>query len=141
MVAYLNFHSLAAFLSALLAGGMIFFAFIVTPVAFRSLGREGASPFISAVFKVYYPYMAALSLTAGLLLFYRWEGTALLVTGGLFLIGNFVIRPAIERHRPGRLSGQPDATAAFGRLHKLSVAVNMAQMIAVIVVLFRLIRI
>ena len=138
MVAFLNFHTVAAFLTALLLGGMVLFAFLVTPTAFRSLGRDVAAPFISALFRIYYPYMALLSFAAALLLFYRIEAGVLAAVGAGFLFANWILRPAIERNRQGHRAGEVPASRRFRRLHAASVLVNLAQMLVVAVIFFRL---
>lgn len=138
MLAYLNFHTLAAFAAALVVGGMSFFSFAVAPVAFKSLGRERAGEFLSLAFPVYYRAMAACSLIAALLIYYRWEAAAFAVQGAVFLALDFVLRPRIEALRPGRRAGEPAAVRAFARLHGASVLVNLAQWLGAIVLFFRL---
>ena len=64
MIDYLNFHTAAAFLAALLVGAMTFFSFALTPVVFRALERDQAGRLLGALFPVYYRSMAACSPSA-----------------------------------------------------------------------------
>lgn len=138
MVAYLNFHTIAAFFCALLVGGMSFFSFAVAPLAFRSLGRERAGDFLSQAFPVYYRTMATCSLAAALLLYYRWEAYAFATIGVLFIAIDVLLRPRIDALRPARQAGDPAARRRFARLHGLSVVANLGQWLGAVVLFFRL---
>ncbi len=46
--------------------------------------------------------------------------------------------PRINRHRDRMLEGDPEAERGFNRLHRISVWINGAQLLAAFVVLLRL---
>ena len=137
---YLTLHTVATFFVALVLGGMTFFSFVMTPLVFRQLGRDAAGPFLAQVFPVYYRVVAALSVLGALPLWYRVDALAMGAVAAASVFAWLFLMPQIERLRPGRLAGEPEATARFRRLHAVSVILNLAQIAVVIVVFFRLIR-
>lgn len=138
MVDYVNFHTVAAFLVALLVGGMAFFAFVVTPIVFRALGRAEAPRLLTPLFAVYYRVMALLAAGAALPIFYRWESKLLWALSAGFVFADFVLRPRIEALRAARAAGDRAAARRFGALHGVSVLLNLAQLAAVVLIFFRL---
>jgi hypothetical protein len=124
----------------LLSGGMLFFAAITAPVAFRSLSSEAAGTYIRAVFPVYYLYAAVLAVLAAL--FALWvsplDGAVLAVVALGFVLARQLLMPAINRSREAREAGDAAAAARFSRLHRLSVLLNMLQLAASLVVLIHL---
>ena len=114
-----------AFLS--IGGGiatMVFFAAIVTPTAFQSLGEEAAGPFVRALFPVYYLFFLILAGLATLFaLLAKAEFAALLlalVTGG-FAYGRFLLTPAINTAR------ESEDRSVYKKLHRRAVIVNIVQ--------------
>ncbi|MDP6709216.1 MAG: DUF4149 domain-containing protein [Alphaproteobacteria bacterium] len=138
MIEYLNFHTAAAFLTALVVGGMAFFSFAVAPIVFRSLDRAAAGALMARIFPVYYRVMAAASLVAAFLVFYRAEALWLGLLGFSFILIDLLLRPTIDRLRPARLAGDEAASRAFGRLHGFSAVLNLAQWLGAIVLFFHL---
>ncbi len=138
MTEYVNFHTVAAFLNALVLGSMVFFAAVVTPVAFKALEQPGRSAYLRALFPLYYRVLAAASALAALFIWYRVEAIWLGLNAAAFLAADQLIRPRIERHRAGRERGDAADTRAFRRLHRLSVYLNLLQLIVALVVFFRL---
>ncbi len=51
MVEYINFHTVAAFLNALMLGAMSFFTLALAPVVFRALEREQAHGYCPRFFR------------------------------------------------------------------------------------------
>lgn len=49
-----------------------------------------------------------------------------------------VLMPRINHHRDRKLAGEPEAERSFARLHRLSMWINGAQLLAGLVVLVRL---
>ena len=138
MFEYLNFHTAAACGAALLVGGMSFFSFAVTPIAFRSLSRDNASAFLRAAFPVYYRAMAVCSFAAAFFVFYRVEAVWFAIIGICFVALDLLLRPKLEALRGARQAGDEVARRAFGRLHAISVIVNLGQWAGAIVLFFRL---
>ena len=123
-------------------GGMAFFAFVFAPLVFIKLGTEGGGRFIREVFPVYYVAMGAVSIAAAVLLAFASaaraaDAPAMACIGVVFLLARFVLLPAINRNRDAGQAGDGAARRRFDRLHRLSVGVNLVQMLAVLVVLVR----
>ncbi len=138
MVEYINFHTVAAFLNALMLGAMSFFTLALAPVVFRALEREQAARLLSSLFPLYYRVLLVCATAAALLIFYRWESWVLWAVAALFLLADLVIRPRIEALRAARAAGDERARRRFGLLHGASFGINLVQLAAVVVVFFRL---
>ena len=111
---------------ALWLGSMVFFSFVVAPTVFRTLGREAASPVIRALFPPYYLFaMIAGGTAVALCLAFRADlRITLPLSAGLIIVtyARQRILPAVDEAR------QRDDDETFGRLHRLSVQLNMTVM-------------
>ena len=125
---------LAAYLVALALGGMAFFSLAVAPVAFARLPKAEAGIFIRAMFRVYYPLMAALTGLGAAAVWSFWPSLILAVVAGLFVWLYLDLMPRMNRLRDAELAGDAAAGHTFERLHKESVIINVAQFAAVVVV-------
>ena len=121
----------AALLSAAILGAMVFFAGVVAPSVFRLLPAEPAGKFLRGLFPRYYDVLAALSAIAAVLAGMTWAGLLLAAIAGLFVWARFVLMPRINAARD---AGPDDgsATRRFRVLHGASVAINLAQMLALV---------
>ena len=135
-------HLAGATLTAAVFGGMVFFAFVYAPLVFTKLPAATAGGFIRAVFPVYYKAMGGASLAAGALLLPRGEAFVMIATGAVFFAVMLLLMPRINAARDASLAEDAGRTTpaakTFSRLHRLSVAVNFVQMLAVLAVLLRL---
>lgn len=138
MVAYVNFHTVSLFLTALTLGGMVFFTAVMAPVVFRALPREDAAALMRAAFPVYYRVMMIAMLLAALLIYYRIEAVWLAGVAVVFIACDIGIRPRLDPLREARAAGDEAAGTAFARLHRLSVILNFIQLAVVLIVFFRL---
>jgi Domain of unknown function (DUF4149) len=132
-------HIIGLALVALVLGGMIFFACIMTPLVFTKLPPEISGPFIREAFPVYSLAMAVLTLLAGAFLVGTQNSLILFVVFALFIFGWKVLMPIINKYRDAQLAGDSSSTKPFNRLHRASVILNTAQMIMVAVVFIRLV--
>ncbi len=127
----------ALFATALLFGSMVFFAIVVAPQVFRSLDPSSAGTFLRRLFPIYYLWGAGLA-GAGALAFLPllWEASVILaVVCAGFVFAREALMPRINAYRDLELAGDATAQRPFARLHGLSVAINLAQIILVAVVL------
>jgi len=134
------FQIAALFIIALIIGGMTFFAAIMTPLVFTKLPPETSGPFIREVFPVYSKVMAALTLLAAVLLWGSYEAAALVVVFVLFIWAWLWLMPKINQYRDAELIGDKQAGKNFNLLHKLSVVVNLGQLVAVAIVFVRIVH-
>lgn len=116
---------IALYALALLLGGMVFFAAVTTPVAFRRLEREQARHYIRGVFPIYYLWVLATSAIAALALLPR-DGRAAAVMAACALLAVWMRQGVMLRIRAADEAGDQ---ATFKRLHRLSVIVNLVQMV------------
>ena len=133
------FNITALVILALIIGGMAFFAAVMTPLVFTKLPPEISGPFIREVFPVYRKVMAGLSLLAAALIWQHAAALALLVVFILFIWAWKWLMPSINRVRDAEIGGNAKAGKTFNSLHKLSVGVNLAQLVTVIMVFVKII--
>jgi len=142
---------------SLWVGGIALFTFVVTPVIFRTQGRDAAGKVVGSIFPVYFRYGLAL---AGLALLARiaaaeafhgarqWVGTLLIATA-ILLTGYqaFGLVPRMEQVKRSVDSFEtapPDDSARkdFSRLHGISMGVNLLVLLegTVLVVAYEVFR-
>ncbi len=126
---------LAVAVTAMLLGSMVFFATIVAPVVFRFLPKDQRPKYLSGIFPRYYLWGAILAAVALVPAFLVDQTATALIA--CVLLGFFGVRqvlvPRIEVTREGRAAGNPAATEAFAKLHRISVHINLSQMFALLV--------
>lgn len=129
---------IAQALVLLLVGGMLFFPSVVAPVVFASLPEAQAGAFLRAMFPRYYVFMIILSLAAAVM-FQLSQGAVVSVEAVLCLIvsvSTFWVRqrllPRINTARDAQLAGDVKASEAFDRGHKLSVVINIVQLVLLV---------
>ncbi|MBJ95011.1 MAG: hypothetical protein CMP23_11145 [Rickettsiales bacterium] len=124
---------------ATLFGSMAFFSCVIAPLIFIELDATTAGRFIRRVFPSYYVVVAVLSLIATLSFAATLPIDAVIM--GLVFAGAYISRqilmPRINRRRDAMVQGDVAAEVSFHRLHRLSVLINVAQIIAVFCILFR----
>jgi hypothetical protein len=135
------FDSIYVLSLAAMAGGIVFFTFVVAPVIFRVLGAETGGRFVRALFPRYYLWNAILgsialpAFVAGPLCFPEFRGPSVGIQSAMLLAiilimlygGNSLV-PAINRAR----DLGPPAQDHFDRLHRRSVTLNGIAMIVAI---------
>ncbi len=134
-------YMLALFATALLLGAMLFFSFIVLPVAHRNLEPMAARRFVRAVFPAYYRVIAALGTVAAVALVAVDDRVLAATMAFVAVLAAFVdqgLRPRIYSLQDATQWGEDDARPVFRRLHRLSVLINLAQIMAVAMVLLTL---
>ncbi|WP_300295131.1 DUF4149 domain-containing protein [Ferrovibrio sp.] len=132
-------HLLALYATALLLGVKLFFSFVVAPMVFANLPPATAAGFMRAIFPLYYAVTIALALLALLAFVVAQDIRGAIVLGAiaaLGLVSRQILLPRIEHWRPGREAGEALATTKFRALHRVSVLINMAQMLGAAGLLF-----
>ena len=112
---------------------MIFFSFVVAPVAFSSLDKESYSVFIRKIFPYYYLINLALSLVVFFIFIYldifEIKFYLISLTAILFFISNYLLMPLINKYSDQNLHQK------FKYSHLLSVILNFIQMFCLIFIL------
>ena len=125
----------------LLLGGMLFFPIVVAPIVFTSLPELEAGQFLRSMFPRYYLFMIFFSAFA----FGLYQSAAgseaniaatvcLLVALSTLWVRQSLV-PRINDARDAQLAGDTDAAAKFDRGHKVSVVINMLQLVALVAIL------
>ncbi len=132
---WLNLHVGALVGTALVFGGMSFFAFVFTPMVFKFVERVDAAQFLRQVFPVYHRVIASVCCVPAILLIpgrYTPEVTALLAVALLNVVSARFIVPAADAAR------EAGDEKKFAAIHRLSVFLHMGELVAILVVLIRL---
>ena len=126
----------------MLLGAMLFFPSVVAPVVFTSLPEAQAGAFLRSMFPRYYAFMIALSLIAALLFLVGSNQSAFLATLVCLLVGVSTLwvrqwlLPRSDAARDAQLAGNVEAGRRFDRDHKLSVGINMVQLVLLVGIQF-----
>lgn len=126
--------ALSLIASSFLLGTMLFFASVTAPAIFKFLPEGSRPPILRGIFPRYYSWCAVVALiTTGLTVSAYPEAGSVMgaVTFG-FVILRYGLIPKIEIAREGRAQGDEAARAQFATLHRFSVFINLAQMLATI---------
>ena len=126
----------------MLLGAMLFFPSVVAPVVFTSLPEAQAGAFLRSMFPRYYAFMIALSLIAALLFLvfsdesaYQAAIVCLFVGVSTLWVRQWLL-PRINMARNAQLAGDTEAGRRFDRDHKLSVGINLLQLVLLVGIQF-----
>ncbi|MEL6916040.1 MAG: DUF4149 domain-containing protein [Pseudomonadota bacterium] len=110
--------------TAVLLGGMTFFSFGFAPVLFKQLPMEQVRPLLRGTFPYYYAAVIALAALATALAFTQSTGAGLLL--GAVALSTLYARQILM----AQINAATDVgdTRAFGRLHGLSVVIQLIQL-------------
>ena len=132
-------ETFALYVVAATLGAMLFFAVGVAPTVFQALPIEQAGLFVRKLFPRYYLALIMGSGVAGCL----WIESAPLAAAVCWLIAlsTLWIRqslvPHINQLRDAELAGDAAAGTRFATLHRMSVIINMVQLLALVVLLLK----
>mgnify|MGYP001405141972 FL=1 len=125
--------NISLYIISMILGIMIFFSFVVAPVAFSSLDKESYSVFIRKIFPYYYLINLALSLVVFFIFIYlnifEIKFYLISLTAILFFISNYLLMPLINKYSDQNLHQK------FKYSHLLSVILNFIQMFCLIFIL------
>ena len=132
-------ETFALYVVAATLGAMLFFAVGVAPTVFQALPIEQAGLFLRKLFPRYYLALIMGSGVAGCL----WIESAPLAAAVCWLIAlsTLWIRqslvPHINQLRDAELAGDAAAGTRFATLHRMSVIINMVQLLALVTLLLK----
>ena len=120
---------LAALVAIASLGAMLFFSAVIAPTVFQTLPEDHAGSFLRAVFPKYFLINGAAAIISGLLAF---DGliSPVLILAGIAMIGvRYVAIPVINEARDRMLAGAAGADKKFALWHRISVIVNVIEML------------
>ena len=124
---------LSVYLTSIIFGIMLFFSFVVAPVTFTTLNEENARKFIRKIFPYYYTVNLAISILVLIcfiiLKIFSLDFYLILSVAVLFAVSNFVLMPMINKFRDEKQDKK------FKQSHFISVVINFAQMILLVIIL------
>lgn len=118
-------------------GAMLFFAIAIAPAVFQALPADQAGLFLRKLFPRYYAALIIGASTAGLLLLTKYP----LYAGVCFLIAvstvwiRQILVPQLNQLRDKELAGDAIAGQQFAKWHRISVAINLLQLLALALLL------
>lgn len=129
MIANLVFVSIAAVL-----GIMIFFSFIVAPVAFKSLNEKSYRNFIRKIFPFYYSSNLIILILVSIPI-YIYHGmnfslALIYICCILFAVSLFILMPLINKFKDKKINKK------FKLTHTASVIINFVQILLLIIIIF-----
>lgn len=132
----MELQSILLIFYSLLLGSMLFFAAIVAPSVFRFVSAQEAGVFLRGMFPRYYLWGIAVALIMSALA--AMVSLPLLITSvivlALFIVARQLLMPAINQARDLAKTGDQAAKLRFDLLHRLSVIINLVQMLILIAV-------
>ncbi len=130
---------MALYATAVLFGAMVYFAGGIAPLIFTKLPAEHAGRFVRALFPIYYLWVLLCAVVAALALLavspLHAAAMAVIAASAAWLRQGLM--PKINRLSDAAQAGDAAAKPAFDAAHRLSVIVNVAQMLVVAWVLAR----
>lgn len=124
---------------AALFGGMLMFSLVVAPRVHARLPRETAADFLHGLFPWYYGYCGGLAVVLAATAWWTdalWVFVlSLPVVAGFAFAGGYLL-PALNRAREQR-DENPAADDRFRHLHRMSMLVNLIQMLLLAAILVR----
>ena len=123
-----------------LFGAMAFFSFVMAPLIFVKLDAAAAGRFVRGIFPWYFLVVGLLSLMAlAALAAVRPVDAAVMALVALGAVASRqALMPRINTYRDAMLAGDVAAEKPFTWLHRLSVSINAAQLLAAATVMIRL---
>jgi len=110
-------------------GAMLFFSAVVAPTVFQALPADHASHFLRAVFPKYFSINGIAAIAAGLIAVDALV-SPILISAGIAMIGvHYFVIPIINEARDRMLAGTAGADKKFALWHRISVAVNVIEML------------
>ena len=121
------------YLTAMVLGIMLFFSFVIAPVVFTTLDEDNARKFIRRIFPFYYNVNLGISLIVLLTFIFLsnlgFDFYLILAISSLFAISNYLLMPLINKYKDEKQDKK------FKYSHFISVVINFAQMIFLILLL------
>lgn len=127
--------TLAIVMMALSLGAMLFFGAGVAPAVFKTLPEADAGRLIRVIFPRYYAFNGVVVAIAAALAMgvNKGVGVLLLIVAAGFFAAKHVLMPRINALRDLEAAGDKAAGIRFRLMHRLSVQLNLAQVMALII--------
>ncbi len=119
-------------------GAMVFFASVVAPTVFGTLAPLDAGQMIRRVFPRYYLF-GLVCLTIALLASLvgpGWWTAAFVLLLAITVYARQILMPKINTARDAMLEKNEEHSPAFTRLHRLSVRLNVFEMLVCVVLMY-----
>lgn len=129
---------LAALIAAASLGAMVFFSAVIAPIVFQVLPEDHASRFLRAVFPKYFVVNGIAAVAAGLTAAAPVMSPVLVTAGIVMLAIRYVVIPIINTARDQMVAGVAGADKKFAIWHRVSVIVNVVEMLCLALAIYSL---
>ena len=122
----------------IILGFMLFFPIVVAPTVFNILNEKQSSLFLRSFFPKYYLFGIFISIIAVCFTFVFNEKLNLiifLVILSGFIYSRQILTPAINKARDDGLTGNKNSQIKFDKFHRISVIINIIQILLCIFML------
>ena len=112
---------------------MVMFSAVVAPTVFKVLSQKAAGAYLRKLFPRMFMFGFITSSCAAFAALFdgHSQNVIISVLVALGFLGNaFILTPQINKYRDALLAGDAAAKTMFGRLHLISVAVFLVQLLA-----------
>ena len=113
-------------------GFMVMFSAVVAPTVFTVLSQKAAGAYLRKLFPKMFMFGFITSSCAALAAMFDSQSLNAIISTLValgFLVNAFILTPQINKYRDALIAGDAAAKKMFGRLHFLSVAVFLAQLL------------
>ena len=130
---------MAEYLSVALLSIMIFYSFVIAINVHRTLDKENAGKLLRKLFPIYFLWGLFISILAEIIFLLNAKQEqafimALIAIG--YLYSRQILVPKINKSRDLANEGDEKSKKDFNSLHFQSVAINLIQMLLLIIILF-----
>ena len=108
------------------------FSAVVAPAVFKALSMKAAGAYLRVLFPRMFIFGFVTSSCAAMAAIFEEQPAVTIMSATIaigFLINAFILTPLINKYRDAMIDGAAHAKAIFGRLHLVSVAVFLAQLL------------
>jgi len=120
---------LAALIATASLGAMLFFSAFIAPTVFRALPKEHAGNFLRALFPKYFVVNGIAAVMAGLIAADVIISPVLVAAGVAMLAIHYFAIPIINDARDQMMAGVTGADKKFALWHRVSVIINVIEMV------------
>lgn len=127
---------IAALIAAASLGAMLFFSAVVAPTVFGVVQEADAGRLLRALFPKYFVVNGGAAIAAGILSLQPIIGAALVLSGIAMIAVRIYLIPMINDARDAMTGGNKNAKSRFDRLHRVSVIVNVLEMVVLVAAIY-----
>jgi amino acid transporter len=115
---------------------MLFFSISITRNVHKTLDRENAGNLLRIIFPEYFFWGVCISFLSTILFFFSKQNLQTIIIFVVFLssvFSRYFLIPRIDNARNLMITGNENASKKFSNLHRISVSINLLQIILLLI--------